>query len=183
MPESLTPQERCDSPPCCRKTGPTSILFRAAKGGHFRRTCRRLASSQNLPPTRQFAEATGSMVPRRLATTRHLSLQRWKFGQRNENTQRPRYTSNTLDMPRSLERDDHLVHGWCGNAEVPLNVRLGRRAAVDLAVVKDEREVLALARRECGFHRCVRTKGSNVRHERQPEAGEACWRMSARWSG
>ena len=136
------------------ETGPPCILFRGAKGGG--------PFAQNARPIRQAVEAAGSMKPRKLAATRHLSLQRRKLGQRNENTDGPPNAGSTFDVSGNLQRDDHLMHSWRRYAEVPLDVRLGRRTTVDLAVVVDEREVLALAGRERGLHWCVCNKGSNV---------------------
>jgi|SRR5664280_49434 len=156
------------------ETGPTWILFRRARGAPF---------AQNVPPIRQAVGAAGSMMAKRLGTARHLSLQRRKLGQRNENTDGPPNSSSTFDVSGGLERDDHLMHSWRGHAEVPLDVRLCRRPTVDLAVVVDEREVLALASRECGLHWCMGNKGSNVRHERRTKGREAAFGTSARWSG
>ena len=174
MPASSTPQEALRFATMLPEAGPACILLRTLKGRPF---------AQDTQPTRRFVEAPGSMVPKGLVTTRHLSLQRWKFGQGNVDPNRPGHTNSTLDVPRSLERDDHLMHSWWRYAEVPLYVRLGWRTAIHLAVVEDECKVLALASRECGLHRCVHNKVSNVRVERRAKGCEAAFGTSARPAG
>jgi hypothetical protein len=94
------------------------------------------------------------------------SLQRRKVGWRNEDTYRPSDTWSSFELPSGFERDDHLMGSWRRHCEILLNVCLGRWTTIDLAVVIDEGEVLALTSRECGLHCCVCDKGSNVRHER-----------------
>ena len=51
-------------------------------------------------------------------------------------------------MAAGLERENHLMNRWRRDVEVPLDVRLRGRAAVDLIVVVNESQVLALTRGE-----------------------------------
>jgi len=86
-------------------------------------------------------------------------LQQRKFRGRNKDTCGPRDTRSSLKMPSGFERDDHLMHRWCRYREVPLDVGFGRRTTIDLRVVVDEREVLALASRERGLDFLLRSCG------------------------
>jgi hypothetical protein len=63
---------------------------------------------------------------------------------------------NPLNEAVGFQVEDHLVHRWRAHAKVSLHVGLGRRTAVDPAVVMNEREILPLFVRE-GF---CRHKGS-----------------------
>ena len=47
----------------------------------------------------------------------------------------------------------------------------------------DARVRLDLDRDDSGLHSRGERMGPNVRHERRPQAGAACWRTSARWKG
>jgi hypothetical protein len=50
----------------------------------------------------------------------------------------------TPDKAGAFEGEDHLVDGWRGDAEVPLHIGFGRRAAKDATIGIDEGEVLTL---------------------------------------
>jgi hypothetical protein len=76
MPASLTPQERCDSPPCCRKRDGPAFSFELPGAAIY---TEHAADS----PVRGSSRFDGAEETCDHAT---FSLQWWKFGQRNENT-------------------------------------------------------------------------------------------------
>ena len=100
------------------------------------------------------------------------------------------------------------MNGWRSDAKVSLDVCLGRRAPIDLAVMEDEGKVLTLTGGERTWHGLGRScapaaaicaardahlhhgscleacvQGSNVRHERRAKGREAAFGTSARWRG
>src|ERR1017187_10762148 len=89
----------------------------------------------------------------------------------------PRLSGRSLEEAAGLERQDHLVYGRRGDAKVPLHFGLRGCAAVNLAVVIDESQVLTLFvgvgfphRHLCDlptpkpyFKRCFRREVSNGR--------------------
>lgn len=64
---------------------------------------------------------------------------------------RARDSRLTVDESARLQRLNHLVHDRRRHSEKPLQIRFGRRPAVDLRVVVDVREILSLLRGE-GLH-------------------------------
>src|SRR3546814_14740607 len=85
-----------------------------------------------------------------------------------------------------LEGQHHLVDRWRADAEVALNVCLGRRPAVDTGIGVDEGEILpllvgeaALRRRHCLNDRFILTSPDsaaalNIRYLVDPSADERC---------
>ncbi len=63
---------------------------------------------------------------------------------RNQHLDRPSLARSPSDEVPALEREDHVVHRRRRDIEVPLEVRFGRRAPVDLRVGRNERQVLPL---------------------------------------
>ena len=66
----------------------------------------------------------------------------------DKDVERSCLTSRALKMAASLQRENHLMNRGRRNVEVRLDVRFRGRATVDLLVVVDESQVLALARGE-----------------------------------
>ena len=72
------------------------------------------------------------------------SFQVWQFVSLDPKRNRPSLSGSAGDKPVLLERHDHLVdRGW-GHLKVPLHVSFRRRLAIELGVVVDKRQVLAL---------------------------------------
>jgi len=72
------------------------------------------------------------------------SFERRQVSYWHKNSEWSGLTGSTCDVACRLQWQHHLMNGWCRDIEVSLNVRLRRRAAIDLLVVKDERQVLPL---------------------------------------
>ena len=79
-------------------------------------------------------------------------LQVRKFLSREQEPDGSSLPGSSLNEAVRFQGKDHLVNGWWADTKVSLHVGLGRRTAVDLAVVMNEREILSLFLRE-GFCR------------------------------
>ena len=75
------------------------------------------------------------------------SFEQRQVGNWNQDAERSCLTGRALQMAIRLQRENHLMNRGRRNLEVPLDVRFCGCAAIDLFVVVDESQVLALA---CG---------------------------------
>ena len=58
---------------------------------------------------------------------------------------------SAADQSCAFERENHLVDGRRGDAEVPLHIGFGRRAPMQPRIGVDEGQILALLGREAGL--------------------------------
>jgi hypothetical protein len=77
---------------------------------------------------------------------------------RNQQTDGSSLAWCSLDKAMHFEGQDHLVHGRRRDSKVLLHFGLRRWAAMDFAIVVDERQVLALLVGIGFFHRWIRVK-------------------------
>lgn len=72
------------------------------------------------------------------------SLQGWQLRDRHQDANAAGLRWYALDEPALFQRDHHLMHAGRRHPEVALYVGLGRGAAVELGIVVDECQILAL---------------------------------------
>ncbi len=87
-----------------------------------------------------------------LAELMQVSFERGQSSGWNKDTDGAGCPRSSLEVPPSLKRKHHLVNRWRRDLEVPLDVRLSGWAPIDLVVVVDKRQVLALAGGKRGGH-------------------------------
>ncbi len=81
----------------------------------------------------------GSLYP-----FRSRSFQFRKNIRRNQNANAARLARGARDEPPSFKSEDHLMNGRRRYIKVTLHISLGRRTPVNLGVVMDKSEILAL---------------------------------------
>lgn len=81
-----------------------------------------------------------------------LLIQIGKLVSREEHLNGSALPWHSRDKAVSFQRQNHLMHTWRCDLEIPLHFSLGRRTPVELCVVVDEGEILALFLRGLFFH-------------------------------
>ena len=119
----------------------------------------------------------GSPVHNKCVPSRTVMAGAWarlfqirQFHRCDEKPNRPSLSGSPLDEAPSLQPEHHIVDRGRRHSEIALHIGLGRRSAIHLLVVVDERQILTLFLAKC-LHLTISCSPSRCRCPWQLRAG------------